>query len=343
MAAPAKGSQAQLVSRFQDAETDVFKTPEPAGDGLFRALPFYSYDPGDSEEISEDTAISSTGDDDFPGDIVEGLRPVGGNVVVPLGPQSFGWWLAAMFGAPTTVDNTGGNYTHTFAAAGAMAPRNLTNGLHFTDVEQNFSQSGVTPTEMVLNLRKAGERDRATINFVGHIAGKTAANAVLDASPVAYTNDTPPTKFKATLQQRTGANDFAGTGDITGLDLTIGTGTVADMETMNGLATAEDIITGRWSGNGSITTRFKSGYWYDLAAAGTLLDIQIDWPVLASPARSLRLTLHNVRLAKRTPPVEGNGVITATWAFQIAKPASGNTPFSWRLQNQTANYANPTV
>lgn len=339
----AKGSQAQLVSRFQAAESNRFKTPEAAGNGLFRCLPFYSYTVGETEEISEDTAISGKGDDDFPGDIVAGLQGVQGSIVVPFGAQSFGWWLAAMFGAPDVTDDTGGNYTHVFEAAGAMAPRNLTNGLHFTDITQNFRHSGVTPTELVLNLRKAGERERATINAVGHIGAKAPTNAVLDTTPVAYTGDNVPTKFAATLQSKVGEAAYAATGDITGLDLTIGTGTIADQETMNGLPTAEDIITGRWSGTGSLTTRFKDGYWYDLSAAGTLSDIQIDWPILASPLQSIRLRLHNVRFARQGTPIESNGVITQTWQFQISKPATDDTPFTWTLKNQTANYANPTV
>ena len=92
----ARGDEAKLFARQQAA----FGTAEAAGPGTFMALPFYSYNVVPSEERNEDDAIRG---DAFPGDSVLGLRSLSGNMVVPVGINSFGWHLQSILGAPATV------------------------------------------------------------------------------------------------------------------------------------------------------------------------------------------------------------------------------------------------
>ena len=328
----ARGSNATLMSRFQTAAApDTFATPEAAGAGDFHILPFYSYNIVGTEETSEDDAISGEGGDAFPGEIVPGLRGVQGSLVVPLGLQSIGWHLAAMFGAPETTD-ADPNFTHVWEAGATMAPRHLTNGISFGDIGVHRRSSGVTYTGMQLAMRKAGERARVTINAIGHDDAKVGA--AMDSAPVAsYGDEWVPVQFQGVL-----AKDGTAVGDVTGFDLTIGTGIEADQETINGLATAADAILGQWNGQGTLTTRFKDATWLDLADAATLFDLTATWAKSAN--ESIVLRAHNVRLARTGVAVENRGVITQPFSFQVGRPDDDDVPFTWTVKNQTADYAN---
>ena len=328
----ARGSSATLMTRFQTAAApDTFATPEAAGAGDFRILPFYSYNLPGTEELAPDEAISGEGGDAFPTDPVPGLRGVTGSLVVPLGLQSLGWHLAALLGAPVTT-GAGPDYTHVFEAGAVMAPRHLTNGISFTDIDVHRRSSGVTYTGFQLAVRKAGQRDRMTINAVGH--DDTGVGAAMDSAPVAsYADEWVPTQYQAVL-----AKDGVTVSDVTGFDLTIGSGIEADQETINGLATAADVILGQWSGEGSVTTRFRDASWLDLADAGTLFDLTVTW--LKSATESIVLRAHNVRLARTGVAIEGRGVISQSFNLQIARPDSADVPIRWTVKNQTADYAN---
>lgn len=327
----ARGVNATLMSRFQEAVSDTFSTPESAGDGTYHILPYYAFNISGTEEISEDEAISGEGGDSFPGDVVEGLRGVNGSLEVPLGVGSLGWHLAAMFGAPTTTGSDP-NYSHVFEAPAIMAPRYLTYGVNYTDVSHYRRSSGITYTDMQLGVRKSGERARASFSAIGH--DDTGVGSAMDATPVAtFADEWVPSNFRAGLKR-----DGSEVTQVTGVDLTIGTGITADQEMLNGLPTAEDAILDRWSGSGSVTTRFADTSWIDLADAGTYFDLEVEWAQNAN--RSILLRVHNVRLARTGVPVQNRQIITQSFQFQVGRPDAADTPFTWTLKNGIAGYDN---
>lgn len=171
----ARGNEARLLSRRQAS----FATAESANDGLFYAVPFYSYNVTPSGELANDDANYG---DAFPGDVVDGLRNLSGAMVVPMGFNSIGWHLSQLLGLPVTTGT--GPYTHVFAAAAQPSPLLATHGISHNGVAKHFTQDSLAMTGLELQAQKNGQRQRVTFNLAGREEVKAAAT--LDATPVSY-------------------------------------------------------------------------------------------------------------------------------------------------------------
>jgi len=103
--AQAKGINSRLVLDF---ETTFKQDPATKG-GLI--LPFNSLSLGASQAQNETNTMTGRRDKTEP---VIGNVDVSGDTEVPMDVEAIGYWLKALFGAPTTTDNTDGTYTHVY-------------------------------------------------------------------------------------------------------------------------------------------------------------------------------------------------------------------------------------
>lgn len=333
----ARGDQATLMVRYQEDVASPFKTAEASGAGLFRILPFYTYDVRGTEEQNEDNAVSGLGGNAYPREVLRGIQGVSGTMSVPLGIQSFGHHLSAFLGNPTTVDDSNGNYTHTFATPAIQTPKFSTVSVKQNDLSLNFETIGLTYTQMSLNLVKNGERARADFQVIGFNDGPLASSK--DTAPVAFSNDAVPVNFQSAIKRQGVA-----AGDVTSLQVTLQSGIEPDNEALNGLASPERILEGRWSASLSLTARFEDRGWYDLADQGTLFDIDCDLLAASDPApQSHSFKLHNVILERTGIPIAGDGNISVTYNGRLSAPTLPTAPFTWLIKNQTPDYANLTA
>ena len=317
----ARGDRAKFLSRRQAS----FGAAEAAAAGAFYLLPFYSYNVLPSGEQTNDEAIQG---DAFPGDTVAGLRNLAGGMEVPMGLDSIGWHLAQLLGLPETTGT--GPYTHVFTAKANPAILLATHGISHTDTVAHFVQDSLAIAGLEITAQKNGTRQRVTLNMVGREEVK--AGATLDASPVAFSPDPVPVGFQGGLTLD--GNDAA----VTQASLTLNTGREADQETMNGLATADDISPGMWDLSGSLTARFRNTTLYDAASAGTPLSLVLSWPMNAG--YSLIVRVPSITLERNGLPIDGRGVISQNFNWRANRPAVGQELFEVTLINSTSDYAN---
>lgn len=317
----ARGDRAKFLSRRQAA----FGAAEAAAAGAFYLMPFYSYNVVPSGELTNDEAMKG---DAFPGDTVAGLRNLAGSIEVPMGLDSIGWHLAQILGLPDTSGT--GPYTHVFKAAANPSILLATHGISHTDNAAHFVQDSLALAGLEITAQKNGTRQRVTLNMVGREEIK--AGATLDASPVAFSPDPVPVGFQGQLTLA--GNDAA----VTQASLTLNTGREADQETMNGLATADDISPGMWDLNGALTARFRDTTLYDAASAGTPMPLVLSWPISANYSLSLRAP--SVTLERNGLPIDGRGVISQNFNWRTNRPATGQEMFEVTLVNGTSDYAN---
>ncbi|MDO6587701.1 phage tail tube protein [Salipiger sp. 1_MG-2023] len=318
----ARGDRAKLFSRRQT----TFGTAESAGAGAFYTLPFYSYNVTPSGELSNDEAIRG---DSFPGDAVHGLRNLAGALVVPMGLDSIGWWLAQLLGLPTTTGT--GPYTHAFVAAANPGILLATHGITHNDLSTHFTQDSLAAQSIEITGAKNGQRQRVTLNMVGREEIK--AGTTLDTSPVAFADDPVPVGFQGLL-----SIDGSEAAGVTQANLTLATGREADQEAMNGLATASDIQPGMWDLSGSLTARFRDTGLYDAASAGTAIALSLAWQISAN--YSLTIALPSVTLERTGIPIEGRDVISSSFNWRANRPATGDELIEVTLINATSDYAN---
>ncbi|EPX82100.1 phage tail tube protein [Salipiger mucosus] len=321
----ARGNEAKLLSRRQAA----FGTAESASDGLFHALPFYSYNVVPSGELANDDANYG---DAFPGEVVAGLRNLSGGMEVPMGLNSLGWHLAMLLGLPTTSGTT--DYTHVFTAAAQPTPLLATHGISHVGVSQHFTQDSLAMTGMEIQAAKNGQRQRVTFNLAGREEVK--AGATLDSTPVAFDPDPVPVGFQGGLQI-----DGTAAAAVTQASLTLNTGVAADQETLNGEATAAAMDPGFWDLSGALTARFRDAALYDLANNGTALALTLKWTISAT--YDLEIAVPSVQLERTGVPVDGRDIISSSYNWRTNRPASGAELITVTLKNATADYANPVV
>ncbi|MBO9451445.1 hypothetical protein J7426_14320 [Tropicibacter sp. R16_0] len=321
----ARGDEAKLLVRTQAA----FGAAEAAGAGKFLHLPFYNYNVNPSAEVNEDEAIYG---DAFPGDSVDGLRALGGSMVVPIGLNSIGWHLQALLGAPVTTEVQSGEYQHVFSATGQPTIPLLTHGITHSRRDIHFVQDSLAYAGMDINARKNSERVRATFNLIGR--EEETANATLDSTPIVYATDPKPVGYVGTAEI-----DGVGVAGLTGVNMSLTKGIEADQETMSGQATASSIDQGMWGLTGSLDARFRDRDLYDKANSGEAFALKQVWSLGAK--YSLEILKPNVRLERTGLPIDGRGIISSSYSFRANRPAIGQNLVTVTLRNEVADYNNP--
>ncbi|MBW1778509.1 MAG: hypothetical protein JRJ54_13090 [Deltaproteobacteria bacterium] len=93
-----------------------------------------------------------------------GNMDVSGDIVVPVDSDAFGWWLKAMFGAPTTAG--AGPYTHTYKVGDTQPSIAVEHQFLALDTPQYFLYEGCKVSTFAMEIGGDGELV-ATLSMVG--------------------------------------------------------------------------------------------------------------------------------------------------------------------------------
>lgn len=325
--ATARGNKARLVLR----EQADFSTAEATGqNGNFRLVPFYDFTPDPTYELVTDPILDST-KGALPREAEEGLASANFSATVPIGYESIGIWLRAMFGAPSTTGV--GPYTHTFDAVADPTIPAFSIGTEYPDISVFKQLNGFVANSVSFSARKDAEKARMTISGVARQELKVAA--AHDSNPTDLTVETRPQNWEGVVL-RNGAQIA---GRVTAFEVTITNGITLDQEILNEQPYAADVLDPQWAVSGSITMRFNDDTYIDLAEAGTLSDLALTYGDYQASAESLQIKLNTCRFQRTAVPVNNGGRISETFQFLASEPTSPTTyTAEMILINATANY-----
>lgn len=329
MTVDAYGRDVRTLIRFQaDADTDETAGPAveiPCESNTFGAT-------GDLERIQE----SPSGR--YPSTLVEGLLRGGGEIAMVGDFQWIGWPLKLMFGAPTTTDDTGGDYTHVFEPDETAIPPYATMWKEMFGLTSPlyYRCGGLILNEMRIGGAKSGRPMMP--RFSGFVLREQKVVASVASGATARTAPDPIHNYLITTGV---AGISGGAAGLTEFSATISNGLELDFETQTGTRFAKKADpAGNFEGSGQLGIRWQTNAQYDAARAGTLLTITQTWQAAAD--KSLSIVYRNVRLEDRSPGFSGPGFVTASYGWRFAPPPSGQAPMTITLKNQVANYDNPS-
>jgi hypothetical protein len=288
----ARGYRSQLLMDFE-ATFGVDPTVKAAV-----LMPFETNNVAANQNLTEDNTIRNRRDPAKPS---RGNVDVSGQVVVPIGPMSFGYWLKALLGDPTTTDDGLSEYTHVFKPGDTQPSFVLDRG--FTDINVYEKFSGCKVSQMAISLGGDGALT-AAIDIMG--AKNTVGAAAYSADPTLHT-DTRFSNFQATLQENS---------------IDIGIGTAADFQinaTLDGnqyvigsQGFRQDIPEGLIQISGNLTALFKDKQLMEKAINGTETSLKFG---LNDGLNSLEFYFPEVEFGRGSPAIDGpqGVVITLPW------------------------------
>lgn len=318
--------------RLRGADTKLYVKTETtygtAATGNFVQVPFFECTVGASAPLQEDPALSATAEitRDATG-VYLGRSTVTGQVVVPVDLESFGVWLRALMGAPTTTGTT--DYTHTFVSG-------LQTGLPSMTMEKALSRiarygllTGVKANSLALSA-STDQRPRATIGLMGQ--DEVFSNSSGAGTPT-FAGMTPFQQRQYTVQI-----DGSALGNCTAFTLNYANG----MEPYYGLNSADSIEAIEEAAatcSGSFTVRVSEDAVTLINNALTETAHSLLLKLQVSSTQLIQFTAHNVILDRPTIGVSGPGGVDVSFNFIARYDATGGEMLEVILKNQTATYA----
>lgn len=276
----ARGRKAQLLL---DYETTFGQDPAtPVG----KQMPFNTCSLRGARNLVEDGVIRNTRN---PAQPSRGNQNVEGDVVVPVDVIGIGYWLRAMFGAPTTTGV--GPYTHTFKPGDSQP--SLVLAKEFMDVGQYLKYNGCKISKMAVTFGGDGELTM-TLTIMG--AKETVGVSSYDATPDAITL-TRFNQFQATIQEG-GVACAIGTEVRLEVDFDLD----GDQYVIGGGGIRGDIPEGMVKPSGSITALFQDATLLNKAVNGTESSLKVT---LTSGTNSLEILIPELIYEQQSPGVEG--------------------------------------
>ncbi len=312
----AKGYLSTLALDFET----TFGVDPGAPNGL--AMPINSFDVKANRNLN--SAQTLTGNRN-PVEPFAGNTVVNGSAVIPVDVLAMGYWLKAMFGAPTTTGT--GTYTHTYKI-GTSQPSLV--------LEKKFATS--TPTYAKLNGCKVSKFSMAVggdgeltanldIEGANETVGTTAYDATLTA--IAFTRFN---NFQATLKE--GGSTLANATEFS-FDLDMGLDT--EVFVIGGGGQRGDIPEGIVTVSGALKLLFENTTLLNKAINSTETSLEL---ALTNGTNVLRFTFPEVLLQMQTPGITGpKGVmLELPWTAYYGNDA-GASAVKVELINSQASYA----
>lgn len=226
----------------------------------------------------------------------DGYVNVAGDIVAPVDALAFAFWLKAMFGAPTTTDNTDGTWTHVFKV-GDVQPSLV--------VEKKFADAAAVIAYAKNNGCKIGSWNMeiggdgelvSTFNITG--AKETIGDTAYDASAADPGFDRFQI-FDAALTE-----GGASSGIITSLDFTVDFGLDTDdnKRAIGGGAYLADIIEGILGISGNLSALFQNTDLLDKAQNSTETSLELSF---TDGDNVLKVEFPEIQLAPSTPGIDG--------------------------------------
>ncbi len=143
--ARAQGARARMALAFET----LYGTPPASG---FTRMPFASTTLGSEQPLLNSELLGYGRDPLAP---VKDAVTADGDVVVPIDTSSFGFWLKAAFGAPTTTGTAPGPFTHTFQSGSWTLP-SMAIETGMPEVPRYAMYSGVVLDQLTWQMQRSG-------------------------------------------------------------------------------------------------------------------------------------------------------------------------------------------
>lgn len=277
----AQGYRGQLGMDFET----TYNTTPAVPNGI--AIPIQSCKINSKQNLSDDKTIRGRRD---PAQPSMGNVDVSGNVAVPVDEIAIGYWLKAMFGAPTTTGSAD-PYTHVFKPGLTQPSLVLEQG--FTDIGQYFLFNGCKVGKFSLNFGGDGDLS-ASIDVMG--GKQTISSTSFDSTLTAITLK-KFSNFQASVTE--GGSNLA---TVTKADITIDMGLDGDTYVLGSNGFRGSVNEGIISVSGTITALFDSVTLLNKAIAGTTSSLALK---LTSGTHSLEFKVPELMYERSTPSIDG--------------------------------------
>ncbi len=324
--AKARASGADVVHLIIKETT--YGTAPAAGAGTWRRMPMRSYTVGEDQPLEDDPTWNLGTPED--GDPSLGASTVAGDMVLPMDARGIGFALSMVLGAPVTVADGGGKYTHTWKSGADLFSYSAQVGHPKLTTAKFRNQVGIKAGGLSFPMSRNG---RALLT-VPLVAQKEIKDTVTkDSAPLAY----------AYLP----FDNALGSIKIGGVQL--GSVTAGQCNFSNNLDAVDEIrsdmaIAGadeqNRSGNGSATIRFGADATLDdLADNKTPAALEFAFGMAAQPTWGLKFQFPRTFWPKTKKPIDGPGGISATLNWRAARDATAGHLMAVVLTNDVATYA----
>ncbi|OWK29209.1 phage tail tube protein [Sphingomonas dokdonensis] len=295
----ARGSDATLQLAYEA----TYGTPPGSG---YHSLPFVSTSLGATRGLIESELL---GQGRAPLDPTPDVINNDGDVVVPVDPSFFGYWLTLLLGEPATapVDDT---FSHFFGSGAAVLP-SASIPIGHPRVPSYSVNYGVRANTLQINATRGGLLN-ATVGLIGK--GETTPGP---------TTTIPPAGGLGTYNRFAQASGGANADGVQLASLVSGTINYSNgldkIETIRPDSEIEDVDPGMPTAGGNVTLRFADHALLNKAIGGIPISLEFMWSYLNS---SLTLTMDRVFLPRPKRSITGPGGIMASFDYQASTGAN---------------------
>lgn len=290
------------------------------GSGFIR-IPFASNGLGASQPLIDNELLGFGRDPLAP---IKDALTVDGDIVVPIDVDSWGHWLKAAFGPPTTTGV--GPYTHTFTTGASNIP-SFTSEKQMPDASAFLLHTGCRVNQLQWTMQRSGNVS-ATVGIIGKNESKSATT---QAGTLSEPTLTRFGSFNGNVKRN--ASNMA---NVVSADITYSNG-LDPVETIAPDGTIEDVIPGIASLTGSMTVRFADQGLLDAAISGTASELVFEYT--RSAGEQFRITAHEVYLPRPRVQIDGPNGVQATFDYQSALDTVAGQMATIELINNVVSYA----
>lgn len=311
----ARGANAILTGGFESVYAAA-----PSGGATLWKLPFVSNTLGEEAGLIPSDLL---GQGREPNDPTPDVANAEGDLVVPVDARNIGVWLKLLLGAPVTSGTT--SKTHLFTSGAQQLP-SMHVEIGSPEVPSYDRNIGVRGNMMKISLQRSGLLN-ATVGLIARGTNNAATS---------FATGTPTELAVTRFAQATGSVKRNGVAlaNITQAEISL-MNNLDKVESIRPDGRIEDADPGEFGFTGSITARFADLTLYDQATARTPCELTFGWEIDANT--SLVFAAPRVFLPRPKRTIEGPRGIQATFQFQSAKGAGGNS-LTVTLKNDVAAY-----
>ena len=296
--------------------------------GNWHEVPFFSFDPGFDGPFVDDPLAGEGAEAQ---DVCFDPEIVQPTLVVPLDLRNFGWWLRALLGDATVVDNLDGTFSHTFKSGGELITGLAIEVGHTKLAAPEFDMhTGFKPGSLSIDMSREG-KGRATITGQAQALGSSGATVDAAAATLA----------QLPFQNKRGAIRVAAAqdGKVTGGSFEFNHGLEPE-ETIRGDGLIEDLDYVRQVATGTVQARYTGATALVTAMTGetpAVLDHRFTLPN-ALPFE-LRFDFPRIFVSKTGKPIDGPGGVSINHPWQASGADGAKQLMEVELRNDVAVYS----
>lgn len=307
-----KGSRSQLALAFES----TYGTAPASG---YTKMPFAKCDLGAMQGLIDNELVGYGRDPLAP---TPDAINVDGDLVVPIDARFIGYWLKAIFGAPSTSGTD--PYTHVFTT-GASALPSLALEPGAPEVPSYAMNTGVVVDELSISLARAGNVT-ASLKLIGQA----------EALATSAQSGTLTTHALTRFANQHGYVKRAGTAlsNVTGAELRYANG-AERIEVIRADGLVDGVDPGQASMSGRLVALFDSTTLLQQAIDGDPCALEFGW---SRDSMSLTVEVHEAYLSRAKRPIDGPKGIEQTIEWTAALNAAEGVMATITLVNDVASY-----